>query len=87
VRDCPTHFVFGCSSTNNVRLPFWQVLEEVIGSAYASSFRGFSPRKQWMELMSWLDGDGPFEDDEFDVIFGAFVDLVAELLRVHPTWG
>jgi hypothetical protein len=40
-----------------------------------------------MELMSWLDGDGPFEDDEFDVIFGAFVDLVAELLRVHPTWG
>ena len=44
-------------------------------------------RKQWLELMSWLDGDGPFEQDEFDVVLEALVDLVTKLLNAHPTWG
>jgi hypothetical protein len=37
--------------------------------------------------MSWLDGDGPFEQDEFDVVLEALVDLVTKLLNAHPTWG
>ena len=35
----------------------------------------------------WLDGEGPFDDEEFDKVLVAFVELVAGLLKVHPTWG
>jgi hypothetical protein len=38
-------------------------------------------------MMLWLDGEGPFDDEEFDRALVAFVDLVAGLLKVHPTWG
>ena len=54
---------------------------------FVTTFKGWGHRKQWLELMSWLDGDGPFEDDEFDVVLEALVDLVARLLKAHPTWG
>ena len=87
VRDSPQHFVFGCSHTDGLRHGFWQVLEEVAGMGFVTTFKGWGHRKQWLELMSWLDGDGPFEDDEFDVVLEALVDLVAGLLKAHPTWG
>jgi len=79
VRDSPQHFVFGCSHTDGLRHGFWQVLEEVAGIGLVTTFKGWGHRKQWLELMSWLDGDGPFEDDEFDVVLEALVDLVARL--------
>ena len=63
------------------------MLEQVAGEGFASAFKGWGPRKQWLELMSWLDGDVPFEQDEFDVVLGALVELVAKLLKAHPTWG
>jgi hypothetical protein len=54
---------------------------------FVTTFKGWEPRKQWLELMSWLDGDGPFEDDEFDVVLEALVELVTALLKAHPKWG
>jgi hypothetical protein len=44
-----------------LRHGFWQVLEEVAGMGFVTTFKGWGHRKQWLELMSWLDGDGPFE--------------------------
>ena len=86
-RDSPTHLVFGCSTTDSLRVPFWQVLEKVAGATYARSVRESQPAKQWAELMSWLDGEGPFEDEEFDEVFFAFVQMLATQLKVHPSWG
>ena len=86
-RDSPTHLVFGCSSTDILRVPFWQVLEDVAGVTYARKVRGLTHAEQWAELMSWLDGEGPFEDEEFDEVFVAFVDMLASQLKVHPSWG
>ena len=57
------------------------------GATYASSVRESQPAKQWAELMSWLDGEGPFEDEEFDEVFFAFVQMLATQLKVHPSWG
>jgi hypothetical protein len=63
------------------------VLEKVAGATYAGSVRESQPAKQWAELMSWLDGEGPFEDEEFDEVFVAFVEMLATQLKVHPSWG
>ena len=86
-RDSPIHLVFGCSTTDSLRVPFWQVLEKVAGVTYARRVKESQPAKQWEELMSWLDGEGPFEDEEFDEVFVAFVEIMATQLKVHPSWG
>ena len=57
------------------------------GVTYARGVKESQPAKQWEELMSWLDGEGPFEDEEFDEVFVAFVDMLATQLKVHPSWG
>jgi hypothetical protein len=38
-------------------------------------------------MVLWLGGEGPFDDEELDKALVAFVELVAGLLKVHPTWG
>ena len=63
------------------------MLEKVAGVTYAQNVRGFKLADQWVELMSWLDGEEPFEDEEFDEVFVAFVDMLATQLKVHPSWG
>ena len=63
------------------------MLEKVAGVTYARNVRGFKPAEQWAELMSWLDGEGPFEDEEFDEVFLAFVRMLATQLKVHPSWS
>ena len=58
-----------------------------MGRAFGTKFRQGRQERQWLEMMLWLDGEGPFDDKEFDRVLVAFVDLVAGLLKVHPTWG
>jgi hypothetical protein len=66
---------------------FYGVLVNIMGRAFGTRFRQGRQERQWLEMMLWLDGEGPFDDEEFDRVFVAFVDLVAGLLKVHPTWG
>jgi hypothetical protein len=87
VRECPSHFTFGCATTTSSRDLFYVSLEGIKGAGFTGRFRARPQEAQWKEMMLWLDGQGPFDDEEFDNMLVAFVDLVARLLKVHPTWG
>ena len=81
VRECPSHFAFGCVRTEVQREVFYGVLVNTMGRAFGTRFRQGRQERQWLEMMLWLDGDGPFDDEEFDRVLVAFVELVAGLLK------
>jgi hypothetical protein len=84
----PSYFAFGCVRTAVQRKVFYGVLVNTMGRWGGHSEqdvdRGDKNASQWLEMVLWLDGEGPFDDEEFDRVLVAFVDLVAGLLKVHP---
>ena len=60
VRECPSHFAFGCERTAVQREVFCGVLVNTTGRAFGTRFRQGRQERQWREMMLWLDGEGPF---------------------------
>jgi hypothetical protein len=66
---------------------FYGVLVNTKERTFGTRFRQWGQERQWLEMMLWLDGEGPFDDEEFGRVLVAFVNLVAGLLKIHPTCG
>ena len=59
-----------------------------MGLAQTLAFKELNYDDKWVRLNRWLDGlDGIPGTDQLDNLLLATLDLVARLVRKHPTWG
>jgi hypothetical protein len=84
--ETAAYFLFGCPTTEGMREAFYRADKRIRGAVKADKFRKFEVAVKYMTAMWWLDGGTGMREADFDAWLTALLDMLSQLLRVHPRW-
>jgi hypothetical protein len=62
-------------------------MKSLFGWHFTDDFQKKSVGVKWATAMRWLNGLSPWVGEDFGKWFVAFLDMLARILKAHPTWG
>ena len=84
--ETAAYFLFGCPTTECLRAAFYRADKRIRGAVKADKFRAPEVAVKYMTAMRLLDGGTGMREAAFDAWLTALLDMLSQLLRVHPRW-
>jgi hypothetical protein len=81
------YFVYGCPARAAQRAEYYDTMMSLFGRHFTEDFLKKRVGVKWATTMRWLNGLSPWVGEDFDKWFAAFMDMLAGILKAHPTWG